>query len=275
MKFIMKKNMTALAMSVAMAAGTLGCMNTAQADPVSADFSNNIHVISVNTCDIDVSLPTGSRDFVANWTRTAASGSTMAVDAATLAEPPEILVAVNGGAGCKLDKLTLTTDLGAGVYLAPGGTRTFLKAVDGSSNGGYWRFTPTLAKATLYGDAAATSGATTSVDFIDPAGVKVQQSTTAKGNQNDRLDMEGAGVKGVLMTNNYFTNALASALVSGTANETQLIAEDTNTSYKAMKIGISAILGTDPESAAGTPSALTVAEGDSVDIPFTINISPS
>lgn len=271
MKFIMKKNMSALAMSVAMAAGSLGYINVAQAEPVSANFSNNIHVVSENTCELDVTPPTGSRDFVANWTRTAASGSTMAVDVATLATPPEILVAVNGGAGCKLDNLKLSTAIDD---VSPVGTRTFLKAVTGSTNGGYWRFTPTVAKATLYADAAATSGATQSVDFIDPTGATLIQSESAKGNRGGEVsDMETAGVKGILMTDNYFSDGVAASLVAAGSGNSQLKAQDPNGSYKAMKIGISAILGTDPENSAGTPAVLSVASGDSVDIKYTVTIT--
>lgn len=273
MKCTMKKNMTALAMSAALAAGSLGYIATAQAEPVSANFSNNIHVISENSCDLDVTLPTGSRDFVANWTRTAASGSTMAVDAATLATPPEILVAVTGGASCKLDNLKLSTAIDD-VSPVPGGTRTFLKAVTGSTNGGYWRFTPTVAKATLYADAAATSGATTSVEFIDPTGEKLSQSASAKGTRSGEVpEMETAGVKGILMTDNFFSDGVAASLVAAGSGESQLKALDPNGSYKAMKIGISAILGTDPESAAGTPAVLSVASGDSVDIKYTVTIT--
>lgn len=275
MKCTMKKNMTALAMSAALAAGTLGYMSAAQAEPVSANFSNNIHVISTNSCDLDVTLPTGSRDFVANWTHPAASGAatTMVVDAATVAAPPEILVAITGGAGCKLDNLKLSTAIDD-VSPVPGGTRTFLKAVTGSTNGGYWRFTPTVAKATLYADAAATSGATTSVEFIDPTGKTLSQSASAKGTRSGEVpQMETAGVKGILMTDNYFSDGVEASLVAAGSGESQLKALDPNGSYKAMKIGISAILGTDPESAAGTPAVLSVASGDSVDIKYTVTIT--
>lgn len=69
----------------------------------------------------------------------------------------------------------------------------------------------------MYTDAEATTGASTAVEFTDPTGQKREQSTATKGNQGETLGMEGTGVTGILMTDNYFSETLDAALVADTA----------------------------------------------------------
>lgn len=272
----MKKNMSALAMSVALAVGTMGYITTAQAQGAVADYTNTIHVTSDNTCDLTVTPP-GQLTFNATWTATgtgAAMTSAMAINGDTPAAPPEIEVAITGGKGCVVNQLMLTTTLGAGVTQAPGGQKTYIKAVDGSTNNAYWRFTPYMAKISLYTDSAFTTGETGDASYTAPDGsVHAQNTTAAVGNQSATVTMEAQGVDGILMTDNWFTAGVDTSLVDGGNGVSHILTKDLTATYMSAKLGIGVALSKDPENAAGQPDKVTVANGDHVAIPFTITVS--
>lgn len=275
MKFIMKKNMTALAMSVAMATGAMGYMATAQAAEVStsgtANYSATLNITSDVRCELAVTSPT-TTTFNATWTAKDTSGtfgSTLDT-AASPAEPPEITVGVSGGGSCNIAGLQIITT-SEGSEPLTGKTYSFLKQVTGA-DGAYWRFVPTMSKITLFTNAAATSGSTTDVSFTAPDGTEHAMAATAQAARGAQVaDWEGA--TGKFMTANYLGADYKTALMTNGNNVSGIKPGDASVDYKAAKLGIGVLVSNDPETQAGTPAMHTVQTGDSADIPFVVAVN--
>lgn len=276
MKCTMKKNMTALAMSVAVAAGTMGYMAAAQAG--TADYSNTITISSEDTCQIDVSGPQGAdAGFNATWTGVTTSGTgvttgTLAVDADTSATPKVIKLKMTGGSKCNLSTIHLTT-AATGSQNAAGGTTALIHPME-SGDGAFWRFVPLLASAKLYTDDNWSAGETTEVKFHAPDGSEHQQQPSAVGHQSDDIPSMD-GVPGKLITNNSFGSGIQSALLTQTSGKSTIEPDDTQAIYQSAELGVGVALGANPETPGGTPDPKAVLDKDSVSIPFTVTVTAS
>lgn len=267
----MKKNMTALAMTVAVAAGTMGYMVNATAG--TADYSATLTVVSDNTCDLSVTPP-GSSDYNATWTATddgnGGLSSTMAVDNSSPKEPLEILVSIAGGTNCAVNNINIETD-STGATQVPGDTYSWLHAVTGSS-GGYWRFVPTMASIKLYEDDAGTTGESKAVKFHAADGQDYDMNATAQAASGASTTMEN-GIDGVQLTASYIRADYKATLLSSSGRLTSILPDDQSKAYKSVKLGIGAVVASDPESASGGVAKESVTSGNSVDIPMVVTVS--
>jgi hypothetical protein len=267
--------LTALGMgysSLALATGT----------PTPQVFTANINVHSDIQCPIVVTTPTADK-WDLDWTY-AAAGPTSALTyvAGTTATPLPLSVAFDtagatpADASCIMNKVTFAGDAAANVPVAGS---TYKHA---TSNGGFWRFIPVIAKAEMFSDVALVTPITAGDVHVTNAGGTDVTSGAATAANATGLSTAWtapwvwaaiADVDPVPATDGYLGTVGYVPLTAAGAGDTVTLENQlAGTDAKSARIGMGVILASNPEDAAGALSYTAVRDGDTVSIPFTVNV---
>ncbi|HBC0589384.1 TPA: hypothetical protein I3599_004758 [Enterobacter cloacae] len=241
-------------------------------DP-SVNMSAVVNISSDVTCALTVSKP-GNTTLTANWTRKAGDNpESTFVNTTADKNPMYISVAASGASNCALNNMKIITST-----TAPNTSgSTWLHAANFGSLNGAWNFAPFLTDLKLYTDdnyGTAGTGAIAITDAIGRA-YNVQSSTSGS---------EGAWTGGdagkYQMTNTFLVGGshnMADMLAHNSTTGTITFSTDSATEmYKSAKIGIGAVLGTDPINRnTGTVDKTLAANGDVATMNWTVTVSES
>lgn len=264
------KKLEAAALPLAVAAAFVGVTpaHAAITGSTTTDFTARVNVVSDNTCTLTVTPPANTV-FEATWTANVASG-TSGFSNLTTSAPPEISVVAEGAPTCSLNAVKIITAV-TGATERVGRSAAL---VSFGSSGGNWAVMPFVARARYFTDTAATTpgGATVTLHSAvggDAEDVRASASSTA-GTQTNFTSRGGPSfTQAYLMADSYVGGQLGTDALEDTTTATFSTAEV----YKSALFGISARIGSAPVDSTGAIDLNLAANGDVVNMPFTVTIT--
>lgn len=264
------KKLEAAALPLA-AAAAFACVTPAHSEITgnpTTDFTARVNVVSDNTCMLTVTPPANTV-FEATWTANVASG-TNGFSNLTTSAPPEISVVSEGASTCSLNAVKINTAVTGATTKA--GYAAAL--VNFGSSGGSWAVMPFVARARYFTDAAAkTPGAAQvtlhTAHYGDAQLVRGTVSYPA-GTSNQAVHKGGPSFEhAYLMADSYVSFSLGTDALGDITTATFSTAEV----YKSALFGISARIGSAPVDSTGAIDLNRAANGDVVNMPFTVTIT--
>ncbi|RYC43363.1 hypothetical protein [Pectobacterium zantedeschiae] len=267
-----------------LAALLMGWNASAFADGNSVTFKASILVEDNSSCGIDVSAVDNKSTWGLKWTleRGGALG-TMSKEAGTGDEPLFVKVKVRDGAParCNLGNMKFGATVSESTRVTDGSHGVFRVA---TQHDGFWRYMPVVAKLALFTDPKGADDNVTGAINLGDITVRDDQSQINYAQKSQVAYHANEAVvstvfskqPGKTLTNNYLTDdgiapfALSntgSTLMSYTANN---VAADK--SIKGAQIGIGAVIADNPEDSNGNIKLAGVADGERVNLPFTVSV---
>lgn len=273
MKLNTSNKLTVIALSVSTLIGGLGMSGAASAalgGDTSGIFTARVNVVSDQVCTLNVTQPT-DKVFQAKWTANTAS-DTSAFSELTTSEPLEVEVKAVGATSCTLNNVKITTAVNNATALAPGGNSAALVAF--GSSGGSWVVMPFVARAQYFTDDNYTTAGAADVTLHTAVGgdTEVVRATASEeaGTSARTTSIGGPSFdSGYLMAASYVNAQLTTNALGDTTTATFSAPE----TYKSAKFGISARIGSAPVDGAGAIDRKLAANGDVVNMPFTVTIT--
>lgn len=266
------KKLEAAALPLAVAAAFVGVTpaHAAITGNTTTDFTARVNVVSDNTCTLTVTPPDNTV-FEATWTANVASG-TSGFSNLTTSAPPEVSVVAEGAATCSLNAVKIVTAVTGATERA--GKSAAL--VNFGNSGGSWAVLPFVARARYFTDTAATTPGVATVTLHTAVAGDTEQVTsspTGKGIAGTSGQFTTRGgpsfAKSYLMADSYVRDQLATDALGDTTTATFSKAEV----YKSALFGISARIGSAPVDSTGAIDLNLAANGDVVNMPFTVTIT--
>lgn len=263
-----KLAISALPLAVATAFACVTPAHAALSGSAETKFTATLNVVSDNECTLTVTPPANT-EFKATWTANVASGTSAFSDLTTSA-PPEVLVAAAGATNCTINNVRIATQVTGATAL----TGASAARVNFGSSGGAWAILPFVARARYFTDTDATVAGTAEVTLHtsvagDTENVRATPSRTA--GETGNLEPQGGPsfAKSYLLADSYvnaalFTNALGD-ITTATFSKEEV--------YKAALFGISARIGSAPIDPTGAIDLNLAANGDVVNMPFTVTVT--
>lgn len=265
MSIVMKNKFTLAALAVS----SVLMMGSAQAE----DFTATVNIVSPQDCPIVTTAPAGTQwDMTWNLANIGDTSGTLSYDAAPTTALPIQARLDSGAAGtCNLYGLKVSASSPTTTEVA--GHEGFFDA--STLGGAVWRFAPVLADMKLYSDDGITAidTAANALTVTDASSANHVWATAPQ--YTARTEMTAvAGMDGntaVALSDNHFaTNA--DVLLAGAQAVGYTLA--TPQDVKAVDLGVSAIIGTNPTDAiSGTVAPLGVNNGEVVTMPFTVDVT--
>lgn len=266
----------------AVAALVLGCSASAFAGN-SVDFKTSINVVAPDYCGIDVA-PAGNSTWSLKWALAADANTgtlTLASDSGTDPLFVNVKVKEASSAACNLANMTFGASLPAtSAHLDD--TAAFRVA---TLNDGFWRYMPVVSKLELFTDVAGVADGNTGK--VDLTHVKVTDAKATEHMQADTASHAAAtevndlsdfnNNPAMTLTDNYLADNGVAPLSIGTGNTdvkyalTEALPE--GEFVKAARIGVGALVAKNPEDADGATKLEAVADGNTVSLPFTLNVT--
>ncbi|KAF6706041.1 hypothetical protein G9387_06345 [Enterobacter hormaechei] len=269
MKLRLNNKQSAVALAVAALASGLCLADASAADLGNGvDFTARVIVSSDNECTLSVTPP-GNTVFQTKWTANTASGTTEWSDLTT-SDPLYIDVAAEG-AGCKVNGVKVETQVNGATGHAPGGTAA--AAVPFGTNGGFWAVMPFVARAQYYTDSNFTTPGAATVTLstsMDAEAVRPNPTHNAGNITANQTGYGGVSFRNsYLMADSYMNSLLATNALGDTTTATFSEPED----YQSVRFGITARIGAYPIDASGAMDLKAAADGDVVNMPFTVTLT--
>lgn len=269
MSIVMKKKLTATALAIATIMG-MGYNSLASA--ADANFTAQLTVVSPNRCEPELTPP-ATNSWNTTWTLARMGDNSGTIDTTAFAsdEPLEIKVKLVTDVGtCDLNGMVVGADAN-GVDVSPVNGQTGYYQVD-TKAGGFWRYLPTLAKATFFTDDSwADADNAGTVTAISNGATLTQDTTSAPYSGHENISGKpGFGAADALgVSKNYF---VADAILPLTATKDVVVKTTTTTPMKSAIIGVSAVIAKDPVSAVGTVDTALVRNAAVITMPFTVQV---
>lgn len=272
MSIVMKNKLTATALALTTIMG-MGYSTLAAAND-SADFTTTINVVSENNCIAQVSKGATGTEWALTWTLPAVGDSSIDYTR-TVTTPLEVLVSINDGPGneCHLNDMTIAADMkvaeqvsGSAAYKVP------------TQGGGFWRYMPVVAQAKLFTDTAYTTAVSGVVNVIGADGGKYSVSPSSIATAYEEYTPLAAANWGsnpaVVLSDGYVgTEGYAPLTVSGAPTAVAFTMDATGQNVDSAIIGISAVIASDPEDGSGNVDTSAALNGETITMPFTINVT--
>lgn len=280
MSKLTRKKFEAAVLPLAVAAA-FSCALPAHAEVTGStdtQFTTTVHVVSDNTCQIDVTPPAVTA-FDATWTGNTASATSDIVVNNPAIDP--IQVVATGGTNCSLNNTKISAIVTGRPNPAPTNDTLAHSVIQpfGSSGGG-WSYMPVVARIQLFTDSAFTSRTTATITGTGADGSVKQQEDelSAARTRGGKINMGSTlGQTGLTMDDIYFSGtAIGLPLLTnaGTAGTVSYTTSSPQEVYKSAMFNISGLIGINPVNAATGVEDLTVAaNGDTVVIPLTVTIT--
>lgn len=274
MSIVMKSRMTAAALAVCSVMG-MGYSAGALADGDSVDFTTTINVSSINKCEATVTAGDTGSNWALTWTLDSASGPSSIDYGSAATDPLQVKVTINDDAAndCHLNGMKIAADMGSSVSVA-GDSAAFKQPV----SNGFWRYMPVVADAKLYTDTTWTTAVDgdVSVKGADAEDYTVQATAqhTAQEQITPAAGWNWGSNEAVVLSNGYLNNGGYAPLTANGAPAPVTFTLGTPAqNVDSAIIGVSAIIASDPEDAAGTTDVNAVVDNEVVNMPFTINVT--
>lgn len=233
-------------------------------------LSATVSVLPIASCAVTVTPPT-DMTFTMNWSPDTGIQVTSASKA-----PRNLTVKAAADTGCSLNTLSITTTSNGA--RSPGGSGNFSLRVPLTSNTGYWRFMPYLARAQFYLDDNATQEGTGKITYQSPSPFSLTFQSTPKyaGGDTDYLAVMGEDPGGapnsLFMTDEYVESGGA-LLIDGDNHTGSFSSSNATETYKSAILGIGVLVATGPENAAGGRDDTAAQPGDTATMTWTITVS--
>lgn len=269
-----KLNMSALAALVMI------CSGGAFAEGNSVTLNAAVNVESPDNCAIRVTSE-GNTAWSPKWTlsKNSESGSVTRGDSDSN-EPLFVRVQLtdDSASNCNLSTLRFGAGTPGSTHLNDGSGGAY--TVRTSQDNGYWRYMPVVAKLQLFTDAAATPAdavALNKVTVLDAAGGRHRQSESAVHTAMQEVTgvADFGSQAAIPLTNSYLSANGVAPLSNGNGSAT-LSYEASLDSGKAVKnalIGVGVLLAKNPEDSNGQLNLKAVTDSDTVNMPFTLNVT--
>ncbi|EGT0627983.1 hypothetical protein JAF88_004802 [Citrobacter freundii] len=274
MASLIKNKMTATALAVCTVLGMGYSAMASAADSV--DFTTTINVVSTNKCEATVAAGDTGSNWALKWTLgNAETTGTIDYTNAGL-EPLQVKVSINddGANNCHLNKMKIGADMHDAVSAA-----TDSAAYKVATSNGFWRYMPVVAKADMYTSKDFTTAVTGTVTVkgADGADYEVQTASQHAG-QSEVTPVTGwhwGSSDAVVLSNGYLDNGgYAPLTYNGTTTTPVTFTLGTPTqNVDSAVIGVSAIIAKDPEDNQGAKDVAAVTDTETVNMPFTINVT--
>ncbi|WP_427167014.1 hypothetical protein [Citrobacter koseri] len=267
MSFVIKKKMTTTALAIC---AILGMGYNAMASAATADFTTNITVVSPNTCEIETTAP-ASNSWALTWTLADAADTSGTLDyGASSTTPLFIKAALKEGsaANCNLNGVVAGANATGSNVTEVNGQKGYFRV---ATEGGFWRYAPTIAQVKMYTDADAETEAAGDIKVVDAVGKEDSQSATPLYAHHDDINAL-AGMNSnpaVGLTDNYFV-ATGDSLLAG--NQDVKITSTATDTIKAVKIGVSSLIAKDPEDSEGKVDVGSITGNENISMPFTVDV---
>ncbi|AUO67233.1 hypothetical protein WM46_22345 [Citrobacter freundii complex sp. CFNIH2] len=267
MSFVIKRKMNTTALAVC---AILGMGYNAMASAASADFTTNITVVSPNTCEIETTAPE-SNSWALTWTLADAADTSGTLDYGASSTTPFFIKAAlkeGSAANCNLNGVVAGANVTGSNVTEVNGQKGYFRV---ATEGGFWRYAPTIAQVKMYTDADATAEAIGDIKVVDAVGKEHSQSATPLYAHHDDINAL-AGMNSnpaVELTDNYFV-ATGDSLLAG--NQDVKITSTATDAIKSVQIGVSALIAKDPENAEGNVDVVAVTGDENISMPFTVDV---
>ena len=268
MSIVMKNKLTATALAIATIMG-MGYSSLASA--VNADFTAQLTVVSPNTCEPELTPPPVS-SWNTTWTLSNVGDSNGTIDtsAFTSDEPLEIKVKLITDSGaCDLNGMVVGATA-TGSDISPVVGQAGYYQVD-TQSGGFWRYLPTLAKASFFTDDNWTTADTTGAVTAVSKGNTLTQSDPAPYSGHSNITSQaGFGSADALgVSKNYF---VSNAILPLTDSKDVVVKTSNTTPMKSATIGVSAVIAKDPVTGSGNVDTSLVTNDAVITMPFTVQV---
>ncbi|WP_329911919.1 hypothetical protein [Serratia quinivorans] len=237
----------------------------------STEFTAKVHVISDNTCQINVQPPALSV-FDVTWTGNTASDTSSIVLNNSAKDP--IKVTATGGADCSLNNVTINAEVPG----RPNPRATHLTAAhsvlyDFGSTGGAWAILPGVKRVRLFTDpkfTAETAAEITVTEANGSKGTQTKSPASLAGHIGTYATQFGS--QAMQLADSYVGGALTDA--SGKGGAVRFSTDAAKEKYLSAEIYIGGVIGVDPVNAeTGVVNRKVAANGDTAVMPFTVVIS--
>ncbi|HBC0589207.1 TPA: hypothetical protein I3599_004579 [Enterobacter cloacae] len=244
---------------------------------VSGDSSVNmsavVNISSDVTCALTVSKP-GNTALTANWTRKAGDNpESTFVNTTADKNPMYISVAASGASNCALNNMKIITSTTAqNISGSVGQGSKWFHVVNFGSLNGAWKFAPFLTDLKLYTDNHYGVAGSGNITITNANGSPLTVQSTVKAHEGS-IDSEK-----YRMTDSYIVGGafnMGDMLMHNSLTGTITFSTDSAAEmYKSAKIGVGAVLGTDPiVRNTATVDKTVAANGDVATMNWTVTIS--
>ena len=277
MSIVMKNKLTATALAIATVMGMGYSAMASAADSVT--FTTQINVDSVNVCTATTTAGDSGTTWSLAWTLDSAGqtkGSGVLSYNSSPTQPLEVKVSVDKGiaASCKLNNMTIATDMAASQVAAAGSA-----AYKVATSDGFWRYMPVVANVQLYTDDAFTTPATGAVTVHGADGNEyIVQTTAQHSGQSSYVpdtDLAWGGNDAVVLSDGYMNNGhgYAPLTYAGASPAVAFSKAGNAEDIKSVVVGVSSVIATNPEKPDGKTYVDAVHNGEQVSMPFTVNVT--
>lgn len=255
------------------------CSGSVQAEGNSVTLNTTLNVEAADNCVINVNAE-GKTTWSPKWTLSKNSQSGELTKGIADSTDP-LLVRVkfsdDSSANCSLANLKFGADVPQGRHVDDGAKGAYLV---GTEHEGFWRFMPVVTKLALFTDADGTSSGTVPLNKVtvkDAAGNNHHQSESVL--RTAMTEITGVADFGnqtaIPLTNSYLATDGVAPLSTGNGS-TDLSYEATLEAGKSVKnalIGVGTLLAKNPENDNGAVNLKAVENGETIQLPFTLNVS--
>lgn len=277
MTIVMKnKFSTALAIATVMSMG-YSTLSVA-ASPESITFTPSIHVTSPFSCEYETGLGGSTPAWSVNWNLASRGDAHGVLTFNDAKEPIDIQIhALGADTSCTLNNMHLTVTKAGDALVVGGGSLAFKMPTEN----GYWQYVPLLSRVQLFTDSnyATPSTGNAKVSTADGETNESGVTVTTAGQQMLSTVYEWinwGSTQGGLLSDGYMVNDDGFAALTGpdgASNPVTFTPHNGTDQIRSMKIGITAIIGRDPIDETGNVKVDGVSNGDTVDLPFTVNVT--
>ncbi|EPE7788948.1 hypothetical protein ACSOQX_003019 [Yersinia enterocolitica] len=278
----MKSKVTMTALAVCTVLG-LGYNTMASANITSVDFSTTITVDSPNTCTFTSAVAGGNSSWDLRWALTTAGDPTSSSMVSNSPTDPlfvNVMADIGSAAACTLNKMTFGTDMKTATVAGAGDEENVYRVE--TANGGFWRYAPVLSKLELFttntgadDEDSASLVTLTNITVKDANGAShAQQAVAGPAGKQEGTAFKGfKNQKAMLLTDSFFGSADV-PLSKGSSSVALSFIDSTSAIIKSARIGVGVIVASNPEDAQGYVDVDAVNGGESINLPFVINITP-
>ncbi|AFI89680.1 hypothetical protein EXT68_02940 [Pectobacterium parmentieri] len=267
-----------------LAALLMGCNAGAFAEGNSVMFKASVLVEDNSSCGIDVSSVDNKSSWGLKWTLTrGGKEGVLTRNTGSSDEPLFVKVKVRDGAAAKCNlgnmRFSAETPNTGSVTSGRGG---FVRMR--TQHDGYWAYMPVVAKLALFTDTKGADDNTTgAINLADitvkntKSGANYTQKSQVASHVNDRVTglPDLPHQPAYTLTNNYLADNGATALIAESASSDFTYSVSNLGEGEAVKgalIGIGSLVAENPEDENGTVKLNGVADGERVDMPFTVKV---